>query len=149
MSYSSDSDRQITLQVCGGNYGQNQRRSNYTLTVPYSRLSQTIQRIQRSGGRITGIVVQKGAVGGKVQGTVTPTKTVSVESATPLQQILEPIARGAAVPGALPASPAAIPAIPPLSRGRRKRRRHSQLPGTIRRKNRQKTRTKAKIYLLG
>lgn len=143
MFYSSDSYRQITLQVCGGNYRQNQRRSNYTLTVPYSRLSQTIQRIHLSGGRITGIAIKTGTLAKGVQIAPTSTETPPVETA------LKSTAKVAAVPATLPELPAAIPAIAPLSRGWRNRRRHSQPSGTARRKNRKKRRTKAKIYLLG
>lgn len=144
-SYSSESDRTVTIQVCGGNYA-GQRRSNYTLAVPYSRLSQTIQRIHRTGAKIVGITQQ--SISPATEGLTTPVQeqqTTPVSSTKIADAPTPEDLTVAAVPTILPESSADFPAIPPLSRGCQKRRR-SPLPGILRRKNRKKSRTKTKIY---
>ncbi|BAY27530.1 rod linker polypeptide CpcD [Calothrix sp. NIES-2100] len=50
------SSRRVKLEVTGGYQGM-MRRGRYTITIPYSCLSQTIQSIHRLGGKITKITL--------------------------------------------------------------------------------------------
>ena len=50
------SSRRVKLEVTGGFY-QGMRRGRYTIAIPYSCLSQTIQGIHRLGGKITKIAL--------------------------------------------------------------------------------------------
>jgi hypothetical protein len=50
-------DRMVRLEVSGVSQGKLTRRSNYDVTVPYASMSQTMQNIMRSGGRVTGVHV--------------------------------------------------------------------------------------------
>jgi len=47
--------RNVTIEVSGVCRQDVMRTSNYTVKVPYSRMSQTIQNISRMGGKIAGI----------------------------------------------------------------------------------------------
>lgn len=146
--YNSQSDPTVIIQVSGGNYGDRQRRSNYTLSVPYSRLSQTIQQIHRTGGKITGITRKAGylaKLGSTAASQEQQTAPISSSRMTDRQQA-PTLLTVPAIPEALRESSPVLPAIPPLSRGDGKRR-CSHPPETVRRKKRKKSRTKAKIYL--
>jgi hypothetical protein len=48
--------RSVTVEVVGG-YRQMRRTAMYRMTVPYSRLSQTIQQIHRHGGKINQVTL--------------------------------------------------------------------------------------------
>lgn len=47
--------RTITIEVTGVCRQDVMRNSNYTVKVPYSRMSQTIKNINRLGGKVAGI----------------------------------------------------------------------------------------------
>lgn len=47
--------RTVTIKVTGVCRQDVMRTSNYTVKVPYSRMSQTIQNINRMGGKVAGI----------------------------------------------------------------------------------------------
>lgn len=47
--------RTITIEVEGVCRQEVMRTSNYTVKVPYSRMSQTIQNINRMGGKVSNI----------------------------------------------------------------------------------------------
>ena len=47
--------RTIAIEVTGVCRQDVMRTSNYTIKVPYSRMSQTIQNINRLGGKVAGI----------------------------------------------------------------------------------------------
>lgn len=51
------SSRQVTIEVTGGGHQEVIRKGVYTMTVPYGRLSQTMQRIHRLGGKVTNITI--------------------------------------------------------------------------------------------
>lgn len=111
------------------------------LSVPYSRLSRTIQRIHRTGGQITEITVKVGSLA-----TTKLTTPHQKQQTAPTPKISEPeVLTVPAIPAILPELAADLRVIPPLSRSDQKRRR-SHLPGSLRRKKHQKSRTKAKIY---
>ena len=60
--------RTIAIEVTGVRRQDVSRTSSYTVRVPYSRMSQTIQNINRLGGRVAGV-----SLGGNASGaTVTP-----------------------------------------------------------------------------
>jgi CpcD/allophycocyanin linker domain len=56
-STSNYSSRRVTLQVTGGISQETTRLGFYTLTIPYSSLSQTLQRIHRQGGTVTSVAM--------------------------------------------------------------------------------------------
>ena len=47
--------RTVTIKVTGVRRQDVMRTSNYTVKVPYSRMSQTIQSISRMGGKVASI----------------------------------------------------------------------------------------------
>ena len=49
------SSRTVTIEVAGVCRQDIARTSNYTVKVPYSRMSQTIQNINRLGGKVATI----------------------------------------------------------------------------------------------
>jgi hypothetical protein len=49
--------RLVTVEVTGGKHREMMRLGTYTLTIPYSCLSQTIQRIHRFGGKINHVTM--------------------------------------------------------------------------------------------
>ena len=141
--HSPESDRTVIIRVCGGNYCQRQRRSNYTLFVPYIRLNQTIQQIHRRGGKITAVTLQTVPLA-----TAELTDLLQKQQTAPTPKIPESeVLIVPNIPAILPESAADFPMIPPLSRAGQKRQRF-HLSGTLRRKNRKKSRTKAKIYFI-
>jgi CpcD/allophycocyanin linker domain len=50
-------DRMVRLEVMGNGQSLTSRTTHYTLTVPYSSLSRTIQTLGRTGGKIVGVQV--------------------------------------------------------------------------------------------
>ena len=141
--HSPESDRTVIIRVCGGNYCQRQRRSNYTLFVPYIRLNQTIQQIHRRGGKITAITLQTGSLA-----KAELTNLLQKQQTAPIAKIPESeVLTVPNIPTILLESAADFPVTPPLSRSGQKRRRF-HLPGILRRKKRKKSRTKAKIYFI-
>jgi hypothetical protein len=49
--------RRVTIEVIGGCDREIMRLGKYTMTIPFSCLSQTIQEIHRIGGKVTGVNV--------------------------------------------------------------------------------------------
>ena len=47
--------RTVTIEVTGIRRQDVMRTSNYTIKVPYSRMSQTIQNISRMGGKVASV----------------------------------------------------------------------------------------------
>lgn len=54
-SISESGSRIMTIEVTGLCRQDVMRTSNYTVKVPYSRMSQTIQNINRMGGKVANI----------------------------------------------------------------------------------------------
>jgi hypothetical protein len=50
-------DRMVRLEIAGSRQSSIRRTTHYTLTVPYSSLSRTIQTLGRTGGKIVGVQV--------------------------------------------------------------------------------------------
>ncbi len=48
-------NRTIAIEVTGMCHQDVMRNSNYTIKVPYSRMSQTIQNISRMGGKVANV----------------------------------------------------------------------------------------------
>ncbi|MEM6614840.1 MAG: phycobilisome linker polypeptide [Cyanobacteria bacterium P01_C01_bin.72] len=67
--------RTIAIDVTGVCRQDIMRTSNYTVKVPYSRMSQTIKNINRMGGTVAGISL------GNVVATETTTSTTPEEEA--------------------------------------------------------------------
>ncbi|MBE9042814.1 rod-capping linker protein [Pleurocapsales cyanobacterium LEGE 10410] len=53
--------RTVAIEVTGVRRQDLMRTSNYTVKVPYSRLSQTIQNISRMGGKIATVSLEETA----------------------------------------------------------------------------------------
>ena len=51
------SGRNVTIEVTGLCRQDLMRTSNYTVKVPYSRMSETMKGISRIGGKVTGVTV--------------------------------------------------------------------------------------------
>lgn len=54
-SISGYDSRTVAVEVTGVRRQDVMRTSNYTIKVPYSRLSQTIQNISRMGGKVASV----------------------------------------------------------------------------------------------
>ncbi len=52
---SSYASRTVKIEVTGVCHQDITRTSNYTVKVPYNRMSQTIQNINRIGGKVSGV----------------------------------------------------------------------------------------------
>lgn len=64
--------RTVAIEVTGVCRQSVARTSNYTVKVPYSRMSQTIQNISRMGGKVASV-----SLGGTPSVTETPSETVA------------------------------------------------------------------------
>ncbi len=71
-SISEYGSRTVAIEVTGVCCQSVARTSNYTVKVPYSRMSQTIQNISRMGGKVAGI-----SLGGTASVAETPSQTAS------------------------------------------------------------------------
>ena len=54
-SISGYDSRTVAIEITGVRRQEVMRTSNYTIKVPYSRLSQTIQNISRMGGKVASV----------------------------------------------------------------------------------------------
>ena len=70
-SVSTYGSRTVAIEVTGVCHQDVTRTSNYTVRVPYSRMSQTIQNISRIGGKVAGI---------SLGGVASPTVETTTES---------------------------------------------------------------------
>ena len=66
-------NRTIAIEVTGVCRQDVMRTSNYTVKVPYSRMSQTIQNISRMGGKVAGISLGD-TVASEASATAAPTE---------------------------------------------------------------------------
>ncbi|PAX52893.1 phycobilisome linker polypeptide [Brunnivagina elsteri] len=83
---SSDYSSRIALvEVAGASY-KHARNSNYTIRVPLGRLSQTIQRIAKTGGKIVSVVMPSLDVAEIGTNQVPP--LVAVEKPVPLEVVV-------------------------------------------------------------
>ncbi len=57
VNVSNYGSRTIMIEVTGVCRQDISRRSNYSLKIPYSRMSQTMQSINRMGGKVSKITV--------------------------------------------------------------------------------------------
>ncbi|MEO1671059.1 MAG: phycobilisome linker polypeptide [Cyanobacteria bacterium J06631_2] len=87
-SVSTYGSRTIAIEVTGVCRQDVMRTSNYTVKVPYSRMSQTIQNINRMGGKVAGISL------GSAVATETTTSAAPTEEAAPQPQPEKPKGRG-------------------------------------------------------
>ncbi|MEL6495638.1 MAG: phycobilisome linker polypeptide [Cyanobacteria bacterium J06623_7] len=78
-SVSTYGNRTVSIEVTGVCRQDVMRTSNYTVKVPYSRMSQTIQGINRLGGKVAGV-----SLGDNVTATPAPAETAS-ESKPPAE----------------------------------------------------------------
>ncbi len=67
-------NRTIAIEVTGMCHQDVMRSSNYTVKVPYSRMSQTIQNISRMGGKVANI-----SLGVSAASAPTPSQTQASE----------------------------------------------------------------------
>ena len=67
--------RTIAIEVTGMCHQDVMRNSNYTIKVPYSRMSQTIQNISRMGGKVANI-----SLGETAASAPTPSEAQASES---------------------------------------------------------------------
>ena len=66
--------RTVAIEVTGVCRQELMRTSNYTVKVPYSRMSQTIQNINRMGGKVANISLNETTL------VVAPTKDLEQEA---------------------------------------------------------------------
>lgn len=59
---SSYASRTVEIEVTGVCRQDVMRRSNYTLKIPYSRMSQTMKNIYTMGGKVTKVTLLPGTV---------------------------------------------------------------------------------------
>jgi hypothetical protein len=143
-----EGNRQVAIEVRGSRGTNKRRYGNYTLIVPYSRLSQTIQRLHQRGGRILNITVDSGPLlGVKI---ATPATKPAASPPPPLVTVKpEPVTtefprRGTARD--------TVPTFPTTSKGRlhrRSRLHKSRLAKTFRGKRGEQKRQRSKSYCLG
>ena len=84
-SSSDYSSRIALLEVAGASY-KHARNSNYTIRVPLGRLSQTIQRVAKTGGKIVSVVMPSLDVAEIGTNQVPP--LVAVEKPVPLEVVV-------------------------------------------------------------
>jgi len=61
-SISGYGSRTVAIEVTGVCRQNVMKTSNYTVKVPYSRMSQTIQNISRMGGKVANVAVEGAAL---------------------------------------------------------------------------------------
>jgi len=62
---SFNSGRQVTFTVTGMNNIDYSRTADLVMNVPYTRMNQTMQMVQRMGGKIVSVAVNGGDQGSK------------------------------------------------------------------------------------
>ena len=67
-------DRKVTFTVTNLNNNQYSRTADVVMNVPYTRMNETMQLVQRMGGTITSVAVSGGALDAPVARTRTPKK---------------------------------------------------------------------------
>ncbi len=67
-------DRKVTFTVTNLNNNQYSRTADVVMNVPYTRMNETMQLVQRMGGKITSVAVSGGALDAPVARTRTPKK---------------------------------------------------------------------------
>ncbi len=81
----SDYNSRIALVEVGGVFPSNVMRKNpYTMKVPVSRLSQTLQRISRAGGKVQSVTIQSPSYGEVNSGVSSPELRVVDVPANPV-----------------------------------------------------------------
>ncbi len=86
---SGHTNRMVLLEVIGGSHQEGMRSSTYTMRVPCSRLSKTMQSIHRMGGKITNVTAISSAsvvtpdAPKAVSPTVKETPTVAPKAVSP------------------------------------------------------------------
>jgi CpcD/allophycocyanin linker domain len=76
-SISDYNNRIVLLEVIGVLNAQ-ARNTHYTMKVPYARLSQTVQRVSRAGGKIASVTMASFSPSETVEVRTVETKTVEV-----------------------------------------------------------------------
>lgn len=61
---SFSSGRQVTFTVTGLANNDYSRTADMVMNVPYTRMNETMRMVQRMGGKITGVAVNGGDLGG-------------------------------------------------------------------------------------
>ena len=115
-------DRQVKIHVLGGRYGNYQRGGDNWITVSQSRLTQTIQRIQRTGGKIVDMIVEPSSVTASLgfQSFMSPTaKSTVSKSSNQKQTTTEKPMVAAEQPGTKMASADVVPLRPSKTRSNR------------------------------
>lgn len=86
-SSTSDYNNRILLLEVTGTLNAKARNTHYTMKVPYARLSQTVQRICRSGARIASVTMAAFEPSATV-GEVTTNKVVEVPDTAPAETVV-------------------------------------------------------------
>ena len=155
---SDRNSRQVAIEVTGLCPQNVRRRSNYTLKVPYYRLSQTIQSLSRKGDRILSVTL----LSPTIPETQKQSSSVVVEPSTTPKEINFDRQEKELVPLPRDSETATVTTITKstttrtTSRNKSKGRRRNSIRRTtskIGRKNQRirqrKTRLKRKLFLLG
>jgi hypothetical protein len=89
-SISDYNNRIVLLEVIGVLNAQ-ARNTHYTMKVPYARLSQTVQRVSRAGGKIASVTMASFSPSETVEAKTVETKTVEAENVerTPAAKTVE------------------------------------------------------------
>ena len=107
-------DRQVKIHVLGGRYGNYQRGGDNWITVSQSRLTQTIQRIQRTGGRIVDIVVATSSTAPESLGSQSSPPSTAKSAASKSSYQKEKIAKKPEVVAEKASPSVAAPDVVPL-----------------------------------
>ncbi len=106
---SSDYNSRIALVEVVGASRKQARNSNYTLRVSLGRLSQTIQRIAKTGGKIVSIVMPSFDVTESITNQVPP--LVAVETPVPLELVVSHVEEVPTHPEVVPVQTVAVPTV--------------------------------------
>jgi CpcD/allophycocyanin linker domain len=106
---SSDYNSRIALVEVAGTSNKHARNSNYTLRVSLGRLSQTIQRIAKTGGKIVSIVMPSFDV--TESGTNQAPPLVAVETPVPLEVVVSHVEEVPTHPEVVPVQTVAVPTV--------------------------------------
>ena len=71
---SFSNDRQVSFTVTGLANNDYSRTADVVMNVPYTRMNETMQLVQRMGGTITSVAVSGGGLAAPVARTRTPKK---------------------------------------------------------------------------
>lgn len=89
--FSDYSSCRVTIEVTGGCHRKTMRMAKYTKTIPYSSLSQTIQGINRLGGKITRVTLSPSHIQASTIELVEPLSKIGESDVLPSENQAESI----------------------------------------------------------